>query len=69
MFSIFKSKKNANEKDSTQVETESVSFTDKIRRGLARTRQQLGKQLSGLFGGRKIDDDLYEELETALLTA
>ena len=69
MFSIFKSKKNANEKDSTQVETESVSFTDKIRRGLTRTRQQLGKQLSGLFGGRKIDDDLYEELETALLTA
>jgi len=69
MFSIFKSKKNTNEKDSTQVEAESISFTDKIRRGLTRTRQQLGKQLSGLFGGRKIDDDLYEELETALLTA
>jgi len=69
MFSIFKSKKNASEKVSSQTDTESVSFTDKIRQGLTRTRQQLGKQLSGLFGGRKIDDDLYDELETALLTA
>lgn len=69
MFSIFKSKKNVSEKVSSQIDTESISFTDKIRQGLTRTRQQLGKQLSGLFGGRKIDDDLYEELETALLTA
>ncbi|MCC6916859.1 signal recognition particle-docking protein FtsY [Nitrosomonas sp.] len=69
MFSIFKSKKNPDEKNPEQVETGSISFTDKIRQGLSRTRQQLGKQLSGLFGGRKIDEDLYEELETALLTA
>jgi len=69
MFSIFKSKKNPDEKNPAQVETGPVSFTDKIRQGLTRTRQQLGKQLSGLFGGRKIDEDLYEELETALLTA
>ncbi len=69
MFSIFKSKKNPDEKNPAQTEAESLSFTDKIRQGLARTRQQLGKQLSGLFGGRKIDEDLYEELETALLTA
>ncbi len=69
MFSIFKSKKNPDEKNPAQVETGPVSFADKIRQGLTRTRQQLGKQLSGLFGGRKIDEDLYEELETALLTA
>lgn len=69
MFSIFKSKKNSDEKNPAQIEAESVSFADKIRQGLTRTRQQLGKQLSGLFGGRKIDEDLYEELETALLTA
>lgn len=69
MFSIFKSKKNSDEKNPAQVEAGPVSFTDKIRQGLTRTRQQLGKQLSGLFGGRKIDEDLYEELETALLTA
>lgn len=67
MFSIFKSKKNPAEKAeaSQEVETKSVSFADKIRQGLARTR----KQLTGLFSGRKIDEELYEELETALLTA
>lgn len=47
-----------------------LSFTDKIRSGLSRTRENLGRQLSGLFsGGGKIDEALYEELETALLTA
>ena len=29
----------------------------------------LGKQLSGILGGGKIDENLYEELETGLLTA
>jgi fused signal recognition particle receptor len=69
MFSVFKSKKNSDNKSPTQVEAKPVGFANKIRQGLARTRQQLGKQLSGLFGGRKIDEELYEDLETALLTA
>jgi fused signal recognition particle receptor len=64
MFSIFKSKK-----DNSEKTPEPVGFASKIRQGLARTRQNLGKQLSGLFRGRKIDETLYEELETALLTA
>ncbi len=70
MFNIFKSKKTP---DGTPTDPSvvpaSVSFADKIRQGLARTRQSLGKQLSGLFSGGKIDEALYEELETALLTA
>jgi len=38
----------------------------RLRSGLART----GSQLTGLFGGGgRIDDDLYEELETILITA
>ncbi|MFO7578911.1 MAG: signal recognition particle-docking protein FtsY [Nitrosomonas halophila] len=70
MFSIFKSKKDKNDKnDQNEQTTEPVGFASKIRQGLARTRQNLGKQLTGLFGGRKIDEALYEELETALLTA
>lgn len=69
MFSIFKSKKNHDEKTAAPADTGSAKFADKIRQGLARTRQHLGKQLSGLFGGRKIDETLYEELEAALLTA
>ncbi|HNO74111.1 signal recognition particle-docking protein FtsY [Nitrosomonas mobilis] len=68
MFSIFKSKKPADETPADSS-APSTGFASKIRQGLARTRQSLGKQLSGLFSGRKIDEALYEELETALLTA
>ena len=51
-------------------EAKPLSFASKIRFGLSRTRQNLGKQLSSLFsGGGKIDEELYEELETILLTA
>lgn len=48
---------------------EPISFAAKLKLGLARTRQNLSKQLSGLFGGGKIDEALYEELETILLTS
>lgn len=40
-----------------------------MRAGLSRTRDNLGKRISGLLGGGKIDETLYEELETILLTA
>lgn len=40
------------------------SWTERLRAGLARTRAQLG----GLFG-RRIDDEMLEELETTLLMA
>jgi fused signal recognition particle receptor len=43
---------------------------DRLKQGLAKTRQQLGTQLSGVFGpGRKLDDQFYDELETVLLVA
>jgi fused signal recognition particle receptor len=46
------------------------SWSQRLKAGLSRTREKLGGQLAGLFGaGRKIDEDLYEELETILLTA
>jgi len=41
------------------------SWSERLKQGLARTRAQIG----GLFGGGKIDAALYEELETALLSA
>ena len=50
------------------VETK-VSFTERLKRGLSKTRQQLGGQLSSLFSGGKIDEDTYEELESILLTS
>lgn len=50
-------------------EVRQAGFANKIRQGLSRTRQNFSQQLSGLFGGGKIDEELYEELETILLTA
>jgi fused signal recognition particle receptor len=45
-------------------------WAQRLKQGLAKTRDKLGGQLSGLFGvGRKIDAELYEELETILITA
>ncbi|MCL2874847.1 MAG: signal recognition particle-docking protein FtsY [Betaproteobacteria bacterium] len=45
------------------------SWAQRLRSGLARTRQQLGGGLAGLLGRRKIDEDLLEELESTLLMA
>jgi len=45
-------------------------WAQRLKQGLAKTRGLLGGQLSGLLGvGRKIDDELFEELETILITA
>ncbi|HSH72191.1 MAG TPA: signal recognition particle-docking protein FtsY [Methylophilaceae bacterium] len=46
-----------------------ASWTERLKQGLARTRSQLGNQLASLFNGGKIDEDVYEELETILLTS
>lgn len=46
-----------------------ANWAIKVRQSLSRTRENLGKQLSGLLGGGKIDAALYEELEAILLTA
>lgn len=41
----------------------------RLRQSLAATRARLGKQLTSLFSpGRAVDDELYDELETILLT-
>lgn len=41
----------------------------RLKAGLTKTRQNLGGGLFDLFRGKKIDDDLFEELETHLLMA
>ncbi|WNO60382.1 signal recognition particle-docking protein FtsY [Rheinheimera sp. MMS21-TC3] len=46
-----------------------VGFFARLKQGLAKTSQNLGAGLAGLFTGRKIDEELYEELETQLLLA
>ena len=79
MFDFFKKdktppkEKTLQNKEPTQlapnVAEASKSWTERLKQGLAKTRNQLGSQLTGLFGGGKIDADVYEELETILLTS
>ena len=46
-----------------------TSWAARLKAGLARTREVLGTDVGTLFGGRKIDEALFDELETALLSA
>ncbi|MDF3123749.1 signal recognition particle-docking protein FtsY [Rheinheimera sp. 1928-s] len=48
---------------------ERPGFFARLKQGLTKTSQNLGNGLASLFTGKKIDDDLYEELETQLLMA
>lgn len=48
----------------------SLSWSQRIKSGLSRTRSGLGSGLSSVIGGhKKVDDDLLEALETQLLMA
>lgn len=49
--------------------TPSLSWTERLKAGLAKTRDRLGKRLASVFGGGQIDENVYEELESILLTA
>ena len=53
------------EGSSTQEKPSKGSWMSRLRKGLSRT----GQSLSTLFVGVKVDEDLYEELETALIMA
>ncbi|CNL27957.1 signal recognition particle-docking protein FtsY [Yersinia aldovae] len=44
-------------------------FFARLKRSLIKTKQNLGSGFMGLFSGKKIDDDLFEELEEQLLIA
>lgn len=73
MFDFFKKKPSpdsAADAETTVIEeAPALSWAERLKSGLAKTRSQLGNQLAGLFGGGKIDEDVYEELETILLTS
>ncbi len=55
--------------DVTQEKPQREGFFARLKRSLVRTRENIGSGFFGLFSGKKIDDDLFEELETQLLTA
>ncbi|MFZ7316830.1 signal recognition particle-docking protein FtsY [Avibacterium avium] len=54
---------------STQEKPSEGGFFSRLVKGLIRTKQNIGSGFLGLFSGKKIDDDLFEELEEQLLIA
>ncbi|EMQ2878210.1 signal recognition particle-docking protein FtsY [Vibrio navarrensis] len=52
-----------------EQEKPSESFFARLKRSLSRTKANIGAGFFGLFKGKKIDDELFEELEEQLLIA
>ncbi len=83
MFNIFKKKTETPQKTTVRIQQDAIaptaepaesaepskSWTDRLKQGLSKTRNLLGSQLGGLFGGGKINAETYEELESILLTS
>jgi fused signal recognition particle receptor len=70
MFSFLRSDKASGPADAAADATvAAASLRERIRSSLAATRARFGKQLAAVFvPGKAIDEDLFEELETVLLT-
>ena len=51
------------------TEEHKLSWAARLKQGLTKSRDKMAKSLAGVFGGGKIDEDLYEELETVLITS
>ncbi|HHK5576373.1 TPA: signal recognition particle-docking protein FtsY [Neisseria polysaccharea] len=50
------------------TEESKPSWAARLKQGLTKSRDKMAKSLAGVFGGGQIDEDLYEELETVLIT-
>lgn len=55
--------------DNTQAKPKRPGLFSRLVKGLMRTRESIGAGFMALFRGKKLDDDLFDELETQLLTA
>jgi fused signal recognition particle receptor len=63
-------KENATETEKiVEQEKPTESFFARLKRSLAKTKTNIGSGFFGLFKGKQIDDDLFEELEEQLLIA
>lgn len=52
-----------------QEKPQKSGWLSRLKKGLGKSRDKLGKSLAGVFGGGQIDEELYEDLESVLLTA
>ncbi|MGK0409681.1 MAG: fused signal recognition particle receptor [Shewanella psychromarinicola] len=57
------------EQEEPQVKPKKEGMFARLKRGLMRTSENVGSGFVGLFRGKKINDDLFEELEEQLLIA
>ena len=46
-----------------------LGWAARLKQGLTKSRDKMAKSLARVFGGGQIDEDLYEELETVLITS
>ena len=76
MFDFFKKKPTEEAVKVTETQTqisdektENIGFAQRLKQSLSKTRNLLGSQLNSLFGGGKIDAEIYEELESILITS
>ncbi|HEZ7274553.1 TPA: signal recognition particle-docking protein FtsY [Neisseria meningitidis] len=51
------------------TEEHKFGWAARLKQGLTKSRDKMAKSLAGVFGGGQIDEDLYEELETVLITS
>ena len=56
-------------KEDSETPVENTGFFSRLKDRLKRTKQNFGSGIFGLFKGKKIDDDLFEELEEQLIVA
>ena len=69
-FSRFsKSDDKSEDKSDDKPEQKKEGFFARLKKGLSKTKENLGSGIANLFRGKKIDDELFEELETQLLVA
>ena len=57
------------EKEGSPNKEEKLSFAEKIKQGLKKTRDAISENLSSLSFTRKIDQEFYDELEMTLIAA
>ncbi|MDW7550284.1 signal recognition particle-docking protein FtsY [Pseudoalteromonas peptidolytica] len=52
-----------------QEKPKKEGFFSRLKKGLLKTKANIGSGFASIFKGKKIDDELFEDLETQLLTA
>jgi fused signal recognition particle receptor len=57
------------EEAKTAEKPKKEGFFARLKKGLLKTKVNLGSGFASIFTGKKIDDELFEDLETQLLTA